>query len=199
MMYLALLHIVIIAITNVAVQYPLIVFGFHGTWGAFTYPLIFIITDLTVRLVGSSLARKTVLLAMLPGLLVSYWLANWFSPTHDLFAWNILAFRVATASFAAYVVGQLLDIFVFQRFRIRRQWWVAPSLSGLVGNSVDTYIFFFFAFYQSSNAFFAGHWPEIALVDLVFKLTISFLSFIPLYGLLINKIFAKRVSLSASC
>lgn len=184
--YLAALHIVIIAFTNVTVQFPITILGFHSTWGVFSYPLIFIITDLTVRIQGTLTARRTVLTAMFPGLFISYALANWFSDTHAVIAWNPLAFRVAFASFSAYVIGQLMDIFIFQKFRQHRQWWVAPSASSFVGNIIDTFWFFFVAFYHSSNLFFANHWIEIACVDLGFKLFISFLSFIPIYGLFLR-------------
>jgi len=183
---LAVLHITIIALTNVSVQYPITIFGFHSTWGVFSYPLIFIITDLTVRLLGATTARRTVIVAMLPGLFISYVLANWFSNAHAIIAWNPFAFRVAFASFSAYLSGQLMDIFVFQHFRQNRQWWVAPSASSFVGNIVDTFWFFFAAFYHSTNPFFAQHWVEIAFVDLGFKLFISFLSFIPIYGLILR-------------
>jgi uncharacterized integral membrane protein (TIGR00697 family) len=183
---LAVLHIIIIAITNVTVQFPITIMGFHSTYGVFTYPLIFIITDLTVRLQGAKKARQTVLAAMFPGLIISYGLANWCSDLHAVIAWNPLAFRVAFASFSAYVFGQLMDIFVFQRFRQYRQWWVAPSASSLVGNVIDTFWFFFIAFYHSTNPFFAAHWVEIAWVDLGFKLFISFMSFIPIYGLFLR-------------
>lgn len=190
MWFLATLHIFIIALTNVSVQFPFVFLGFHSTWGVFSYPLIFIITDLTVRLLGASTARRTIRLAMIPGLMLSYIMANFSAlgdgKIADIFIWNELAFRVAFASFSAYLVGQLLDITVFQRLRQNQHWWVAPTASGLVGNSLDTVWFFFIAFYHSSNPFFAAHWMEIAMVDLGFKLFISLISFIPLYGILLK-------------
>ncbi len=195
MRFLIVLHVFIIAITNILVQFPFILFGYHATWGVFSYPLIFIITDLTVRLSGASIARKTVCVAMFPGLIISYLLANCFHQGADmasLLTWNTLAFRVAIASFTAYFFGQLTDIIVFQRLRQNNRWWVAPSASSLFGNVVDTAWFFFVAFYHSSNPFFAAHWIEIAVVDLGFKLFISFLSFLPMYWLLLQWLQSKN-------
>ena len=163
--------------------------GLHTTWGVFTYPLIFIITDLTVRISSAGLARRVVLRALIPGLLVSYFLTTLFSNHFDsagLFHLNTFAFRIALASFSAYLVGQLLDISVFQSLRKTQRWWVAPTASSLLGNTLDTFWFFFIAFYQSSDPFFAAHWFEIAMVDLGFKLSFSLLSFIPLYGVLLK-------------
>lgn len=188
MFVLAILHTLIIALTNVLVQYPFTMLGFHSTWGIVSYPLIFMMTDLTVRLLGAKVARKTILMAMFPGLILSYFMAN-FSQHHDIqafYSWNALAFRVAFASFTAYLLGQWLDIRVFQGLRKIPRWWVAPTLSSLLGNIIDTFCFFFLAFYHSSNPFFADHWVEIALVDLVFKLIVSLLSCLPLYWLILN-------------
>jgi len=185
---LAALHIFIIALSNVLVQYPFRILGFHTTYGAFTYPLIFIITDLTVRLLGGETARKTVFIAMIPGLCVSYVLANYFSSNAaGLLAWNSVVFRVAVASFSAYVIGQLLDIHIFQRLRQKQQsWWLAPSVSTFFGNLIDTYVFFFLAFFHSKNAFLAQHWLEIAHVDVCFKWLISFGALVPVYGLVLK-------------
>ena len=190
MRYLVFLHILIIAITNLLVQFPFTLFGFHTTWGAFSYPLIFIITDFTVRLSNAQTARKVIIKAMLPGLCISYLAANGFHQTNltHLFSWNFFAFRIAIASFSAYMSGQLMDVLVFQTLRNKKRWWIAPSMSSLFGNITDTFIFFFIAFYHSNNAFFANHWPEIAGIDLLFKLAISFGTLIPLYGLFIDKL-----------
>ena len=185
---LAFLHIAVIALTNLMVQFPFTLFRFHSTWGSFTYPLIFIITDLTVRLKGSKIARLTVLEAMLPGLILSYCMANFFatSSLHALFNWNELAFRITIASFSAYIIGQLIDIMIFQKLRENNKWWIAPACSSFIGNIVDTFLFFAIAFFHSSNLFFANHWIEIAIVDLAFKIGISLMSFIPLYGLILR-------------
>ncbi|KTC68695.1 membrane protein [Legionella birminghamensis] len=184
---LSALHIILLCLSNILVQIPMMIFGFHTTWGALSYPLIFILTDLTTRLAGSATARRIVFLAMLPGLCCSYLITNWFS-YGSLWVSNPLALRIAVASFSAYVVGQLLDIRFFQKLQRHSSWWLAPTVSSSVGNVLDTYCFFFIAFYQCSDLFLSGHWPEIASVDLIFKLLISIGSFVPLYGLLLSLI-----------
>lgn len=183
--WLVLTHIVIICLSNTLVQYPFILFGFRTTFGAFSYPLIFILTDLTTRLLGQERARKVVLIAMMPGLFCSYFISNYYIQGNFL-TLNTVVLRVALASFCAYVLGQLLDITIFQKLRTYQKWWVAPSISNVFGNLFDTYCFFFIAFYQSTNIFLSTHWIEIATVDLVFKLVISLLSFVPLYGLILK-------------
>lgn len=189
--WLAFTHILLICLSNTLVQYPFVIFGFHTTWGAFSYPLIFILTDLTTRLFGQELARKIIFVAMFPGLICSYLISNFFS-YGSLFATNTLALRIAVASFCAYVLGQLLDIIVFQRLRQNAKWWVAPSVSNVFGNILDTYVFFFIAFYQSSNPFLSTHWPEIAMVDLLFKISIGLLTFVPLYGIILQLILRTK-------
>ncbi len=192
---LAILHILIIAASNILVRYPFVLFGFHTTLGAFTYPLIFIITDLTVRILGRNEARKTIFRAMLPGFIISYVLSSLFS-NNSLLELNIIALRIAFGSFTAYVFGQLLDVTIFQKLRNNTEWWVAPLCSSVIGNIFDTYIFFSIAFYKSSDYFMATHWPEIALVDLGFKLIISIIFFLPIYGAVLN--FLLKPNLRAS-
>jgi uncharacterized integral membrane protein (TIGR00697 family) len=183
--WLVLAHILIICLSNALVQHPFDLFGFKTTWGAFIYPLIFILTDLTTRLIGQAKARKIILSAMFPGLICSYFISNYYRQGEWL-VFSSFAMRIAFASFCAYVLGQLLDIRIFQRFRQNQQWWVAPSISNVFGNFFDTYAFFFIAFYRSSDAFLGAHWLEIATFDLVFKLGLSLLTFIPLYGVILQ-------------
>lgn len=106
---------------------------------------------------------------------------------------NLMVARIACASFMAYVLGQILDVHVFNRLRQTRAWWVAPTASTLFGNISDTLSFFFIAFYHSSDAFMATHWVEIALVDYTFKLLISMVFFLPMYGVMLNMLL-KRIA-----
>lgn len=188
---LVLAHIVIICLSNTLVQYPFTVFGLHTTWGAFSYPLIFVLTDLSTRLSGQQQARQIIFIAMLPALLCSYLISNYYAENHWL-AYNSVVLRIALASFCAYLVGQLLDITIFQGLRRLKQWWVAPAVSNIFGNIFDTYCFFFIAFYQGENAFLSAHWTELARVDLVVKLLIGLLSFVPLYGLILKRILRQN-------
>ncbi len=189
--FLIIAHVFLITISNILVQYPFEFFGFHTTWGAFTYPFIFILTDLTIRLSGSEAARKTIFLSMIPGLVISYFIASYLESTDSL-SWNSLfmlhptPLRIALACFMAYVIGQLVDIFIFQRFRNTNSWWLAPACSTTVGNIIDTLLFFTLAFYHSANPFLSQHWPEIALIDICFKIIISLLAFVPVYGFVLH-------------
>ena len=193
---LVFIHLVVIAASNWLVQIPVQIFGFHTTWGAFTFPLIFLATDLTARIYGAPLARRIIFGAMVPALLISYVVSvlfyeGAFQGLADLSELNTFVARIAVASFVAYVIGQLLDVQVFNRLRQKRQWWIAPAFSTVIGGAIDTLLFFSIAFYQSSDEFMAANWPEIAAVDYGFKLLISLLLFVPAYGLLMNSFSAR--------
>lgn len=192
---LAALHVLIIIASNYLVQLPVTLFGLHTTWGAFSFPLVYVATDLTARVLGASAARRVVRRVMLPALLLSYVISVLF---HDgafaglgaLADFNVFVFRIALGSFIAYAVGQMLDITVFSRLRATlagsRHWWLAPAASSVLGNLVDSVLFFSIAFYASSDPFMAAHWMEIAAVDYAVKLIMAALGIVPLYGALLN-------------
>lgn len=191
-------HLFIIASSNYLVQLPFTIFGFHTTWGAFTFPFIFLATDLTVRIYGAVMARRIILSVMLPSLLISYVLSVLFFQGEyqglgQLSEFNLFVARIAIASFMAYLLGQILDISVFNQLRQQKRWWVAPSCSTLFGNAIDTAAFFAIAFYQSPDPFMANNWIEIALVDYIFKVAISLMLFVPMYGVLLN-VLVKRLT-----
>lgn len=193
---LAFVHIVIIASSNFLVQIPVTVFGFHATWGAFSFPFIFLATDLTVRIYGATIAREIVFYAMLPALLLSYIVTVLFRDSsflglEALFHFNVFVARIALASFSAYVVGQLMDIYIFDKLRKKSKWWYAPLASTILGNLVDTFTFFMIAFYKTSDVYLAENLLEIASVDYLFKILVSTLFFLPLYKLFLNYILMK--------
>jgi len=199
--FLVLFHLLVICSSNYLVQIPFTLFGFHTTWGAFTFPFIFLATDLTVRIYGARLARQIIVRVMLPALLISYGLSVLFfegswQGVEGLAVFNLFVARIAIASFMAYMLGQILDVHVFNRLRQMRQWWVAPAASTILGNGLDTLAFFGIAFYQSPDAFMAANWTEIALVDYGFKLLISLALFIPLYGVLLGWLSTRLTALS---
>ncbi|MEM7195214.1 MAG: queuosine precursor transporter [Pseudomonadota bacterium] len=181
---LAFLHIAIIALANYLVQFPVTVLGQITTWGMFVFPLVVLATDLTVRLSGQTTARWIVGVAYIPAILVSAWLADW---------------RIGLASGTAYFIAQLLDIFVFQKIRARvKAWWVAPAISTFFANIVDTYVFFAGAFYRSADAFMSANWVSIATADLVFKIVVSILLFLPAYGVLLRFIQTRYADVSTA-
>lgn len=188
---LSLFHIVTITASNYLVQIPFQFFGMHTTWGAFTFPFIFLATDLTVRIYGSDQARKIIFTAMFPALLISYlasvlFVNGSFQGLDSLASFNVAVARIAVASFAAYLIGQVMDISVFNRLRQNARWWIAPACSTVAGNLIDTLSFFSLAFAGSADPFMAEHWVEIAVVDYGYKLAISILFFLPAYGVLLN-------------
>jgi uncharacterized integral membrane protein (TIGR00697 family) len=186
-------HILIIIASNYLVQLPMTLFGWQTTWGAFSFPFIFLATDLTVRLLGKQAARQVIARVMLPALVASYGVSVLFQDAtfqgiNALGEFNLFVARISLASFLAYVLGQVLDIQVFDRLRQLRQWWIAPVASTIAGNLLDTFAFFSVAFWRSDNPFMAEHWVEIATVDYGVKLAVSLLLFVPLYGVLLGGI-----------
>ncbi|MFZ6046266.1 7-cyano-7-deazaguanine/7-aminomethyl-7-deazaguanine transporter [Pseudomonas sp. CR3202] len=186
-------HILIIIASNYLVQLPMTLFGWQTTWGAFSFPFIFLATDLTVRLLGKQAARQVIARVMVPALLASYVVSVLFQDAAfqgaaALGEFNLFVARISLASFLAYVLGQVLDIQVFDRLRKMRQWWIAPVASTIAGNLLDTFAFFSVAFWRSDNPFMAANWVEIATVDYGVKLAVSLVLFVPLYGVLLGGI-----------
>ncbi|ENZ4302010.1 7-cyano-7-deazaguanine/7-aminomethyl-7-deazaguanine transporter [Klebsiella pneumoniae] len=205
LVWFSLFHLLVITSSNYLVQLPISIFGFHTTWGAFSFPFIFLATDLTVRIFGAPLARRIIFAVMVPALAISYGISALFYMGEwqgfaALGTFNLFVARIAVASFMAYALGQILDVHVFNRLRQSRRWWLAPTASTLFGNISDTVAFFFIAFWRSPDPFMAAHWGEIALVDYSFKVLISIIFFLPMYGVLLNmllKRLADKSDLSA--
>nr|WP_024966468.1 7-cyano-7-deazaguanine/7-aminomethyl-7-deazaguanine transporter [Pantoea sp. IMH] len=203
LIWLSLFHVLVITSSNYLVQLPISIFGFHTTWGAFSFPFIFLATDLTVRIFGAPLARRIILAVMIPALFISYGVSalfyqgEWqgFAALRDV---NLFVARIACASFMAYALGQILDVHVFNRLRKLPQWWIAPASAMFLGNISDTLAFFFIAFYKSADPFMAQHWVEIALVDYSFKVLICMIFFLPAYGLLLNAMLKRLAEKSVS-
>lgn len=145
----------VVAASNYLVQFPINDFL---TWGAFTYPAAFLVTDLTVRLAGKTRARQVAWVGFALAVALSFWLAT---P------------RIALASGTAFLVGQFADIAVFERLRHGR-WWRAPLASSIAGSTLDTALFFTLAFAGTGLPF-----VTLALGDLAVKLLLAGLFLIP--------------------
>ena len=185
--YLVLLHIVIISLSNFLVSIPIEIIGVKLTLAAFSFPLVIVATDLTVRLLGKSIAQKTISFAF-PFAIVSSFLILYYE--QNLIS---IAIRISLASSVAYALSILIDINAFQYFRNRYSyWWVAPSLSTFVSNIIDTYSFFFTAFYNSEDIFMSKNWLEIATNQLIIKIIIGLILFLPIYGVILNYL-KKRI------
>src|SRR5699024_1706005 len=100
---------------------------------------------------------------------------------------NLFVARIALASFSAYVIGQILDVFVFNKLRQHKQWWHAPLASAIFGNLMDTITFFTIAFYKTSDTYLANNLVEIAAVDYTFKILINAIFFLPLYKAILDR------------
>ena len=184
---LVILHLSIITISNVLVYFPIEVYGFKITWAAFSFPLVVVATDLTIRLIGKAMAQKTITFsfpfAIISSVLILYLENNPVS----------VALRIGVASGLAYAIGVLIDIHAFQFIRQKySSWWIAPSLSTIVSNVIDSYTFFFTAFYNSDDSYMAQNWLEIAGTQTVLKILIGLIFFLPTYGILLNY-FSKRI------
>ena len=203
LVWLAFWHTFVIAASNILVQIPFQIGDLHTTWGVFSFPFIFLTTDLTVRIFGAPLARKIIFCAMIPALLISYLISVLFQDGHfvgfaGLQSLDIFVARIALASFVGYLVGQLLDITVFNFLRQNAQWWVAPSASTILGNIIDTVLFFSIAFYQSPDPYMAEHWQQLAMTDYAWKITASGLFFLPAYGVLLRYLTKRLTTVQGS-
>ena len=178
---LVALHVIVITVSNALVGIPVEIFGTKLTWAAFTFPLVVLATDLTVRLLGKQIARSTILAAYplaIIGSIAVVMLEG--APTS-------VALRIGFASATAYAVGTMLDVYVFQTLRERMsQWWIAPAVSTVAANIIDTYAFFFVAFNNSADEYMAANWMEIAGSQVVLKIAVGLIIFLPAYGLLLR-------------
>ena len=169
-------HIVIIAIANYTVQFPITTFGLHWTPAMFFFPFTVVATDLTVRLTNKHLARGVIGTAFVPAILISAFLADW---------------RIGLASGFAYAVGQFLDVSVFQKIR-------EPLVSTIAANIIDTYVFFGSAFHGGEDEFMAENWVHIANVDLIMKIVVCIVVFLPIYGILLKYLQEKGFDISVN-
>lgn len=184
--YLVIIHICIIVVSNILVSIPIDFYGFKITWAAFSFPLVIVTTDLTTRLLGKSVAQNIIgysfPFAILSSIILLYLNDNPIS----------VSVRIGIASGIAYAIGILIDINAFQFIREKySNWWIAPALSTIISNIIDSYTFFFTAFYHSEDAYMAKNWLEICGTQTLIKILIGFIFFLPVYGLLLNFFLVK--------
>lgn len=188
---LMLAHIIIIAISNYVVQFKFTVFGAPLAAAAFTFPLVVVLTDLTVRILGKETGRAVIALAFIPAILVSMAVVKLGG------APDSVAFRIGLGSGMAYFISNLLDVYVFQYFRERYQsWWIAPTLSSIASTFIDTYTFFGVAFAGGADEFMSKNWHIVATNNSISKIVVSLLVILPAYGILLNHI-QKRLESDA--
>lgn len=185
---LVIFHISIITLSNVLVSIPIEFYSFKITWAAFSFPLIVVATDLTIRLIGKSMAQKTITFsfpfAIISSILILYLEENPAS----------VSIRIGIASGIAYAIGVLIDINAFQFIRDKySSWWIAPALSTIVSNIIDSYTFFFTAFYNSDDIYMSNNWFEIAGTQTILKILIGLIFFLPAYGVLL-RFFSRKIN-----
>ena len=158
---------VIVLASNYLVQFPIKYYGFEEilTYGAFSYPIAFLITDLANRSYGKVTAKKIVYFGFTIGILFSLFFSTNFS--------DFISLRIAIGSGTAFIVAQLLDVQIFDILR-RKKWFVAPLTSSLVGSTIDTFLFFLISFYGTETS-----WVSLALGDLGVKIFVALVMLIP--------------------
>ena len=166
--------IVVIA-SNYLVQFPVQFYELENllTYGAFSYPITFLITDLANRAFGKKIARYVVLVGFLIGIILTLFVSTNFD--------DIISVRIAIGSATAFFVAQNLDVNIFDRLR-GKTWYIAPLTSSIIGSVTDTFLFFSIAFYNTGIP-----WLTLAFGDLAVKLIVALIMLVP-FRLLLNKI-----------
>ena len=172
---LSILMGIIVVLSNYLVQFPVQYLGLNEilTYGAFSYPITFLITDLANRAYGIVAARKVVYFGFIVGIILTLFISTNFS--------DLISIRIALGSGIAFFVAQNLDVQIFDKLR-KKSWFIAPLTSSTIGSIVDTFLFFSIAFYATGIP-----WLTLALGDLIVKLFITLIMLIP-FRILLNKI-----------
>jgi len=164
---LILLMATIVALSNYLVQFPVNHLGLREllTYGAFSYPVAFLITDLTNRKYGKKNAKKIVYM----GFAVGVFLTLFFSTNYS----DLISIRIAIGSGTAFLIAQLIDVNIFDKLR-NKIWYAAPLTSSLAGSTIDTFLFFFISFYGTGI-----NWVTLSFGDLFVKIFVALVMLIP--------------------
>ena len=157
----------VVLASNYLVQFPIKYYGLEQllTYGAFSYPVAFLITDLANRSYGKIAARKIVYFGFVIGICFTLFFSTNFN--------DLISVRIAIGSGSAFLVAQLLDVQVFDQLR-KKKWFIAPLTSSLIGSTVDTFIFFSVSFYATGVP-----WVTLSLGDLAVKICVALVMLIP--------------------
>jgi len=171
---------VVVLASNYLVQFPINYYGLEKilTYGAFSYPVAFLITDLANRSYGKFIARKIVYVGFIIGIVFTLFFSTNFT--------DLISVRIAIGSGTAFLVAQLLDVQIFDKLR-KKRWFVAPLTSSLIGSTIDTFLFFSISFYATGIP-----WVTLSLGDLAVKVVVALLMLIP-FRLLIGTFKASKV------
>jgi len=171
---------VVVLASNYLVQFPINHYGLNEilTYGAFSYPIAFLITDLANRSFGKIIAKKIVYLGFTIGILFTLIFSTNFG--------DLISIRIAVGSGIAFITAHLLDVQIFDQLR-KKEWFIAPLTSSLIGSIVDTFIFFSIAFYGTGVP-----WVTLSLGDLAVKFIVALVMLIP-FRILLNFIKPVKV------
>ena len=177
---LSLLMGVVVLFSNYLVQFPIKYYGLDEilTYGALSYPIAFLITDLANRSYGKIIARKIVYIGFIIGISFTLLFSTNFA--------DLISVRIAIGSGTAFLVAQLLDVQIFDKLR-QKKWFVAPLTSSFIGSTVDTFLFFSISFYATGIP-----WFTLSLGDLAIKIFVALIMLIP-FRLLLGTIKAIKV------
>ena len=166
-LFLSFLMGVVVLSSNYLVQFPIQYYGLEEilTYGAFSYPVAFFITDLANRSYGKLVARKIVYIGFAIGISFTLIFSTNFA--------DLISVRIAIGSGTAFLVAQLLDVQIFDKLR-KREWFIAPLTSSLIGSTVDTFLFFSISFYATGIP-----WVTLSLGDLAVKILVALVMLIP--------------------
>ena len=158
---------VVVLSSNYLVQFPINYYGLNEilTYGAFSYPIAFLITDLANRSYGKRVARKIVYFGFLLGIGFTVLFSTDFA--------DFISIRIAIGSGIAFLTAQLLDVQIFDRLR-KKEWFVAPLTSSMIGSTIDTFLFFSISFYGTGVP-----WLTLSLGDLIVKVIVALIMLIP--------------------
>ena len=166
-LFLSFLMGVVVLTSNYLVQFPINHYGLQDilTYGALSYPIAFLITDLANRSYGKEVARKIVYIGFVIGITFTFLFSTNFS--------DLISIRIAIGSGTAFIVAQLLDVKIFDKLR-NKVWFIAPITSSLIGSTVDTFLFFSISFYGTGI-----NWVTLSFGDLMVKIFVALLMLIP--------------------
>ena len=171
---------VVVLSSNYLVQFPIRYYQLEEllTYGALSYPIAFLITDLANRSYGKKVARKIVYVGFILGITFTLFFSTNFT--------DLISVRIAIGSGAAFMVAQLIDVQIFDKLR-KKKWFIAPLTSSLIGSTIDTFLFFSIAFYATGVP-----WVTLSLGDLVIKIFVALLMLIP-FRLLLSTVKAAKI------
>ena len=158
---------VVVLTSNYLVQFPIKHYGLEEilTYGALSYPIAFLITDLANRSYGKLIARKIVYIGFVIGIIFTLFFSTNFE--------DLISIRIAIGSGVAFLVAQLIDVQIFDQLR-KKKWFVAPLTSSLIGSTIDTFLFFSISFYATGIP-----WITLSLGDLAVKIFVALIMLIP--------------------